>query len=266
MNTARPAGVLAHGGRGLFDWLTGTGFLALNALAFFVGLVILVPWNIYSSPGDFWTADLFIPWAFLLGFHALLVSVWALIRHVILKDDNPLSSMPASARQWQAARAYQSSSSIDFRTPSTPNPAATSAASALYAEEWSRQTIIEHTPAPPPSQPTPPSPSLNMEALLADWDTSWPDPDDVVTAAEPVEAAVEPESAVPDEEASVLQETVVARTPGPLAAAARAASQDDSGIDPELEWQWIEAAASAWLTRRESQTAEQQYDRSAPAL
>ena len=71
MSTVRPAGMLANNGRSLVDWFTGTGFLTLNALCFFGALVTLIPWNIYSNPGDFWSADSLIRWAFLLGFHAL---------------------------------------------------------------------------------------------------------------------------------------------------------------------------------------------------
>ncbi len=264
MNTARPAGMLAHGGRSIVDWFTGTGLLAINALAFFGALVVLVPWNIYTSPGDFWTADLFIPWAFVLGFHALLVGVWALIRQVILKDDNPLSEMTPTARQWQAARAKTSASAINFRTAGSSNPAAASAAAALYAEEWRRQSVIEHEPGTQSSSrkahsDQSPARPADIGDLLADWDTSWPE------SAEGIDSVPSREDSEPDSPAitadtysDLLAEPT--RTPGPLSAAARAASSEERTVDPELEWQWIEAAASAWLSNRESQASQRHHE------
>jgi len=254
MSTARPDGMLVQNGRGLVDWLTGTGFLTLNALCFFGALVTLIPWNIYSDPGDFWSADILIRWAFLLGFHALLVGTWSLIRNVILKDDNPVAQMTPTARQWHNARARNTASSIDFRAAPTHGPSAAAAATTLYAEEWARQSFEQtsdtfETREEPEADASPASASLGD--LLADWDTSWPEPlvaQDTRQRAASINAEGQADS--PPDVDILIGGTAPERTPGPLSAAARA-SGEDSAVDPELEWQWIEAAASAWLTRRE---------------
>src|SRR5680860_281336 len=117
MNTVRPAGLLANGSRNLVDWLTGTGFLMLHATFFFVALVVLVPWNVYSSPGDFWVAEPLIRWAFLLAFHALLVGVWSLIHNVILKDEESEQHFSPTSRTWQRAQAQ--ANPVKFRVSSS---------------------------------------------------------------------------------------------------------------------------------------------------
>ncbi len=259
MNTARTTGLLAHGSRSIVDWFTGTGFLTVNALAFFTALVVLVPWNVYSSPGDFWTAGILVRWAFLLGFHALLVGVWSLIRNVILKDDNPMAQMSPTERQWQAARVRASGSTISFRTPPNTNPVVTSTASALLAEEWARQWVDDNdNPGNDDDEPEPQEPqsagSVDISGLLADWDTSWPEPHQ---AAEPP-AQEQPGDSKPASAGTDIESPSAFpppdRVPGPLTAAARAGSSKGEGedVDPELEWQWIEAAATSWLTRREA--------------
>ncbi|MGE3797311.1 MAG: hypothetical protein AB7G88_05675 [Thermomicrobiales bacterium] len=258
MSTVRQTRMLAHNGRNLVDWLTGTGLLTLNALFFFGALVVLVPWNVYSSPGNFWSADTLIPWAFLLGFHALLVGTWNLIRNVILKDTNPVAEMTPTARQWHSARARSMASAIDFRSRPVHGGAADTA-STLYAEEWARQN---HNHANNPSfdaEPMPvepPSPQQDalsgMNDLLADWDTSWPDPLDSVGKTTPhVSASPAPTNEGEMPVAGQMITERASRSPGPLTAAARASSGGDPNVDPELEWQWLEAAATAWLSRRE---------------
>lgn len=262
MSTARPAGVLVQSGRGLVDWLTGTGFLALNALCFFGALVTLIPWNIYSSPGDFWTADILVRWAFLLGFHALLVGTWSLIQNVILKDDNPVADMTPSARQWHVARVRNTSSTIDFRTGPVHSPSAAATASTLYAEEWARsqqQQVSRPTVADDAgfdADDRHEAGAAHLSDLLADWDTSWPEPVQKV-AGDPAESPASPVEEMSISDADVLIETTApTRAPGPLSVAARATSVNSPGapVDPELEWQWIEAAASSWLSRREHES------------
>jgi len=248
MNSVRATGVLASNSRSLVDWLTGAGFLMLHATGFFVALVILIPWNLYTDPGDFWAADPLIRWAFLLAFHALLVGVWSLIRTVILKEaDDSEDSFPA-ARSWQSARA--TSTPVNFRTSRHPNEVAESTASALLAEEWARQWLVDSGEEITPAH----YPESNGSAWAGHG-----------TATAPLEWPLPPaaSSSLPGEEEDAEAGPHVAnlvetpRTAGPLGAAARA-SNDASGtsdtLDPELEWRWIEAAASAWLTRKERES------------
>jgi len=248
MNTIRPSGVLAHSSRGLAEWLTGAGFLMIHATSFFVALVVLIPWNLYTDPGDFWAADPLIRWAFLLAFHALLVGVWSLIRNVIFKVDSSNDISTPVNRAWQSARAV--STPVNFRTSNQPGSAAANAASALWAEERARQWHIDSGEDIPPGR----TPGSNG--------TGW---GDQVTAAAPVEWPTPPAASAPpmqqDEEAETAshRETTAEkpRTSGPLGAAARATtetSDNNNLVDPELEWRWIEAAASAWLTRKERES------------
>ena len=78
--------------RDILNWITGTGLLVVNAALFFAALVIMIPWNLYSDPGDLWVADPLRKWAFVLAFHALVVgalvagSVSPRRRHVFLEE------------------------------------------------------------------------------------------------------------------------------------------------------------------------------------
>ena len=76
---------------------------------------------------------------------------------------------------------------------------------------------------PWPEAPTPRAQSLDAEAILADW---------------------------LDEQASEY----VAPAPGgidPLRSAARMSENDAIELEPEVEWKWVEAAASAWMSKRD---------------
>ena len=76
---------------------------------------------------------------------------------------------------------------------------------------------------PWPEAPTPRAQSLDAEAILADW---------------------------LDEQASEY----VTPAPGgidPLRSAARISENDAIELEPEVEWKWVEAAASAWMSKRD---------------
>ncbi len=83
MAYARNSQFRAPSGRTIIDWLTGTGFLAVDAGAFFVALMVMLPWNLYQSPGDLWVAQPLRSWAFILTFHALVVGAIALARGIV---------------------------------------------------------------------------------------------------------------------------------------------------------------------------------------
>jgi hypothetical protein len=248
MAYARHSQFRAPNGRTIFDWFTGTGFLAVDAGAFFVALMVLLPWNLYSSPGDLWVAQPLRTWAFILTFHALVVGAIALARGIIGSPEPEIAVPTAGLRagsSWSAPQA-----------PAQPNR---QVASTLLAQEWARRWLDEDRAevaemmqqseeisvrrsrpsvdpmstaptefTPWPEAPTPRS-SIDAEAILADW---------------------------LDEQAS---EFVAGPTEvDPLKSAARVRQAESTAepptgppLDPELEWKWVEAAASAWLSKRD---------------
>lgn len=246
MAHARYSQFRAPNGRTVFDWFTGTGFLAADAGAFFIALMILLPWNLYRSPGDLWVADPLRAWAFILTFHALVVGAIALARGIVRTPE----SEPAAPRT--GLRASSSWSAPQSQEPNRQT------ASTLLAREWARRwleddraevaemvqqsedistrhTRMEVDPmtkgasefTPWPDAPAPRA-SIDAEAILADW---------------------------LDEQASEYV-PAPAESIDPLRSAARAHSTEPSAdtgteLDPELEWKWVEAAASAWLSKRE---------------
>lgn len=236
MAFARQSQYRAPNGRTIFDWLTGTGFLAVDAGAFFVALMVLLPWNLFRSPGDLWVAEPLRTWAFVLTFHALLVGAIALARGIVRAPEaDSIATQPATR------------TSTTWTTSEEPSSVNRQTASTLLAQEWARRWIEDDQaevaemvqqseavsvrqasvdpagasgPVVWPEAPTPRQ-SIDAEAILADW---------------------------LDEQAS---EYVTPPVDGvdPLRSAAQALPESD--IDPELEWKWVEAAASAWIANRD---------------
>ena len=242
MAYARNSQFRAPSGRTIFDWITGTGFLAVDAGAFFVALMVLLPWNLYSSPGDLWVAQPLRSWAFILTFHALLVGAIALARGIV-RSPEPEMLVPQ--------RGLRTSSSWSAPTQTTPQPTRATA-STLLAQEWARRWLeddkaeaaemvqqsekisarragvavdptapVEITPWP--EAPEPRAQSLDAEAILADW---------------------------LDEQASEYVDPAPEQV-DPLRSAARVTQNEPIELEPELEWKWVEAAASAWLSKRD---------------
>ncbi len=236
----------APSGRSIFDWFTGTGFLSLDAGAFFVALMVLLPWNLYQSPGDLWVAHPLRTWAFILTFHALVVGAIALARGIV-RTPEPETSAPHPGLRASSTWSTPASTVSNRQTAST-----------LLAQEWARrwleddraeaaemiqqseeisgrQTLgavdpMHKRPAETVLWPEAPAPrtSIDAEAILADWlDTQA---SEYVT---PTPADVDP-----------LRSAARVRPAGQTNGA-------EPELDPELEWKWVEAAASAWLSRHE---------------
>lgn len=259
-------------GRQLLAWLTGTGFLTLHAAAFFIALVILIPWNLYRSPGDFWVAEPLRSWAFLLAFHAVVVGAISLARGIVKAPTT--APEPAGASGPMAS--WRSRSSVSLPVPSV-GVAATSQSepSSAMAEEWARrwldETASRHPMSPAagqnpgngwalgsghPSHRSGATPGfggvtpgyIDIEADGIDPSTyagrsvEWPPP----PSDEP--RVIEENGYFVEEDVQVASSD--AQRLDPLRAAADVQRQHDGEIDAELEWQWVEAAASAWLSRR----------------
>ncbi len=242
MAYARNSQFRAPSGRTIFDWLTGTGFLAVDAGAFFVALMVLLPWNLYSAPGDLWVAQPLRSWAFILTFHALVVGAIALARGIV-RSPEPETIAPQ--------RGLRASSGWSAPADPTPQPSRATA-SAMIAQEWARRWLdddraemaammqqselissrrsgvpsdptaqVEITPWP--EAPEPRAHSLDAEAILADW---------------------------LDEQASEYTAPPPERI-DPLRSAARVSQENTIELEQEVEWKWVEAAASAWISKRD---------------
>lgn len=240
MAYARHARFQAPNGRSIVDWITGTGFLALDAGAFFVALMVLLPWNLYRSPGDLWVAQPLRTWAFILTFHALVVGAIALARGIVRTPvAEPIANQPAlrASSGWSAPV-----------EPATPQR---STASARIAQEWARRWLDEdraaHVSGPNveagPNARTAPV-QETMRPAGAGF-TPWPEP--------PAPAPIDAEEILADwlDEQAVEFGAPPVQEVDPLRAAADAVPTAEPAIDPQLEWKWVEAAASAWLSKRD---------------
>ena len=246
MLNTRHSSFRAPNARTIFDWLIGTGFLAVDAGAFFVALMVLLPWNLYRSPGDLWVAQPLRTWVFILTFHALVVGAVALARGIVRSPGPDRAAPRAELRaspEWSAPRAQTSNQQT---------------ASTLLVQEWARrwleddraeaadvihqseeislrrsqQTSEPESPyfgevVPWPEAPSP-RPAIDAEAILADWLDEQ--------ASEYVTTA--------PHEVDPLHAAASVQPPG-------TAHDGEATLDTELEWKWVEAAASAWLSKRE---------------
>lgn len=246
MAYARHSQFRAPNGRTILDWLTGTGFLAVDAGAFFVALMVLLPWNLYRSPGDLWVAQPLRTWAFLLTFHALVVGAIALARGIVRSPEAEVATPQTGLRATSSWSTSQPQSQVDRQTAST-----------LLAREWARRWLeddraeaaemmqqseeiserrnraasdplaMDTTEITPWPEAPAPRTSIDAEAILADW------LDEQASEYAPPPAEVDP-----------------------LKSAARVGTTDlpagtADALDSELEWKWVEAAASAWLSKRD---------------
>jgi hypothetical protein len=246
MAYARHSQFRAPNGRTVFDWFTGTGFLAVDAGAFFVALMVLLPWNLYQSPGDLWVADPLRTWAFILTFHALVVGAIALARGIVRSPETEPVAPSAGLR-----------ASSSWSAPQTQQPNRQTA-STLLAREWARRWLEDDRAEV--AEMVQQSEDISTRRTRTEDDpmtkgasefTPWPD-------APAVRTSIDAEAILADwldEQASEYVPTPAERV-DPLRAAARARTTEPSGeaeseLDPELEWKWVEAAASAWLSKRD---------------
>jgi hypothetical protein len=242
MAYARNSQFRAPSGRTIFDWLTGTGFLAVDAGAFFVALMVLLPWNLYSAPGDLWVAQPLRSWAFILTFHALVVGAIALARGIV-RSSEPETIVPQ--RGLRASSAWSA--------PAETAPRSTRAtASALIAQEWARRWLDDDRAEVAEMMQQSESISARRSDVPSDQTahveiTPWPDAPESRAQSLDAEAILDDWL---DEQASEYVAPAPERV-DPLRSAARVSQEDTIELEPELEWKWVEAAASAWLSKRD---------------
>ncbi len=243
MAYARTSQFRAPSGRTILDWLTGTGFLAVDAGAFFVALMVLLPWNLYSSPGDLWVAQPLRTWVFILTFHALVVGAIALARGIV-RSPEPETTAPQrglrASSGWSAPT--QPSGQTSHQTAST-----------LLAQEWARRWLDD-------DRAEAAAMVQQSEAMSARYTGAAYDPTTPVGATPWPEAPAQRPSSIDaeailadwlDEQASEYLAPAPEQV-DPLRSAAQASEYETIELEPEIEWKWVEAAASAWLTKRDA--------------
>lgn len=260
-NERAPANV----GRNVFNWFTGTGLLMGHGAVFFLTLVVVVPWNLYSSPADFWSADLMRRWAFLLAFHALLVGAFGLARQIIGSDDNaPAATTSPIALTWATA-----SPTSDRATQMRSAGESDVNASILLAEEWARRWLAETEPREPGQAPmshqsayrTTQSTTVGSSRMIQQPTSGVSVGSDryetsteallVLDELEKLQAPVSSKRAALDveEDQAVSSHQPTAVTPNGIPAEG---ISDD--VDEDAEWRWIDSAASAWMSRQERES------------
>lgn len=240
-------------------WLLGPGFLSLHLAAFGLTFLTALTWNLIADPADLWMIEPFRIWGIVAVVHTVLLGggliVWKAMnmgqpetkRFSIpaLEAARPRPE-PARATNWQAAWTRGVESAARVASP---------------ARRWASTSTrhAEQTPSAPPARDAQtgwPEQPVIFRAAPADAETTEARETDVGEATWPTSAPLsttlsgQPTINPADEVVSVDH-----RDAGEAG--------DDGGRtwidgfiesrskDKEHRWSWVEAAAAAWLNRRE---------------
>jgi hypothetical protein len=255
-------------------WLLGAGFLSLHLTVFGITLLTALTWNLIADPADLSMMEPFRYWGTAAIIHTILLGggliAWKLLRmdqpakpRFVIPSQAPIARRPVSSgpSNWQAAW----------------NRGVVSAARAnTAARKWAATTVRRPEESAPPSDAEtgwPEQPAIFRTAVeqantapVDVGEATWPDSAPLSTTlagtgnANPVDKVVtvdhrEKVDNTDDQAKSWIDSFVESR----------------SSKDKEHRWSWVEAAAAAWLNRREVEgTAEKALsagdDSSEPAV
>jgi hypothetical protein len=237
-------------------WLLGPGFLSVHLAAFGLTFLTALTWNLIADPADLWMIEPFRIWGIVAVVHTVLLGggliVWKALnmgqpetrRFTVpaLEAPRPRPE-PARMANWQAAwsRGVESAARVTSparRWASPQNRRAESAPPARDAQTgWPEQPVIFRATA---------TDAQSTESPVTDvGEATWPG-----SAPLSTKLSGQPTSNPADEVVSVDH-----RDAGD-AADDGARTWIDGFIesrskDKEHRWSWVEAAAAAWLNRRE---------------
>ncbi len=216
--------VIEQFNRRLTGWVLGPGLLAFHAGVFFLTMTGLIFWNVYDNPNDFWAGNLLKRWGAIVILHVVVTVAatvgWRLLRSADIQE--------ARQERWAAL----------------PHPAPVADGNWRALESG---PPVETQPYVPPGEPDFPkfSAMQRMRNSAARRVAIVRGKADEVS---PMAAAKWPEPPVRrDPEADDLIRQFGNGDPvesGPVASKERRPNQ--------ARWTWIEAAATSWLTKKET--------------
>jgi hypothetical protein len=223
--------------RRITGWVLGTGLLAFHAGVFFLMMTGLIFWNVYDNPKDFWTGDLLKRWGAVLILHAVVTVAgtvgWRLLRSADIQE--------ARQEQWAAIPRHAPVVDGSWRALESGTP-------------------VEPQPYIPPSEPDLPklSAAQRFRMNAARRVAAMRGKADEVS---PTAAASWPEPpARRDPEADDL-----IRQFGTGESETRDAEFSKERRPGQTRWSWVEAAATNWLTKKETpETPPERQPRVAP--
>jgi hypothetical protein len=226
-------------------WVLGGGFLSLHLAAFTVSLLTALTWNLIVDPSDLWMVEPFRYWGVFAGAHTVLLGggliLWKLLGRetetprrfripatvsapprVRPDEERPSAWQSAWARPMESvarvnATARRWASSATRQPEPTPPPADTGG-------RWPEQPLITHEHMPDVGEATWPA-SAPLSTILSSATTNNP-ADEVVS--------VDHRGASDDHTRTWIDGFIESRSK-----------------DKENRWSWVEAAAAAWLNKRE---------------
>jgi hypothetical protein len=227
-------------------WVLGAGFLSLHLAVFTVCLLTALTWNLTVDPADLWMIEPFWYWGAFAAAHTILLGGGLILWKVLGRDTastrrfripESISSRPRVRPQAERASAWQAAWARPMESVARVN---------ATARRWTSGSAREDEPRPQPQRTGggwPEQPLITHDVTPDVGGATWP-------ASAPLSTTLASGGAVSnpaDEVVSVDH---------------RGATDDhtktwiDSFIesrakDKENRWSWVEAAAAAWLNKRE---------------
>ena len=219
-------------------WLLGRGFLSLHATLFALASVLLVGWNLVTEPGDIWADEILMRWGFLLVVHAIIVFGLIAVRRLLQVGQEPVVTPVAPS--WTSP----ASSTAETVQPES--------AGVEVAEAWARKWLVaQGAIAGPSTEPSVADVSFSVVRLDGNTGVQRSDPAASWPLTKPVVMPPVDELAIEVATMPILSGVDPHRT----RITADLLATETVNAAGESEWRWVEAAANAWLARRQEEAA-----------
>ena len=219
-------------------WVLGPGLLSLHLAAFGLSLLSAMTWNLIADPTDLRMVEPFRYWGIVAVVHTVLVG-GGLVAWKIFGQPSPDSRRRAiSASVVNGSRPQPASQPAPAWQTAWMRPVESVARVNSSARRWAANAMRTSEPARDAETGWPEqSPVANAatDAGQATWPASAPLSTTLAGADAPADEVVSVDHRDGDEHTKTWIDAFV----------------ESRGKDKENRWSWVEAAAAAWLNKRE---------------
>jgi hypothetical protein len=242
-------------------WVLGPGFLSCHLTTFGLSFLALLTWNLIADPADLHMIEPFRYWGVIVVFHIILLGGGMIGWKLLHMGETESRRFTIPAYQLPQLRANSTARTPHWQNAWTRSTAAAGRANAT-ARRWAGAPTRETEPpqpAPPPARDAqtgwPEVPAIFRTAAVESDITEVP-PVDVGAATWPGSAPLSTTLANGDTSNPADEVVSVDHRGADHADDDPAKSWIDGFVesrskDKDQRWSWVEAAAAAWLNKRE---------------
>ena len=219
-------------------WVLGPGLLSLHLAAFGLSLLTAMTWNLIADPTDLRMVEPFRYWGIVAVVHTVLVG-GGLVAWKIFGQPAPDSRrkiIPASVIN--RSRPQPESQPATTWQSAWMRPVESVARVNTSARRWAATAMRSSGPARDAETGWPEQPGVadaSTDTGQATWPASAPISTTLAGAAQPADEVVSVDHLDSDDHTRTWIDAFV----------------ESRGKDKENRWSWVEAAAAAWLNKRE---------------